>query len=375
MVKLCFFAKHRLLRSLDEFVIRSGNAVVEGTVRVRLTVECQRCAIKSETDSVITYPSNNLTATFLNYNPSCDCEEKYFDEFMDESKETIESGLQAKIFNELSSLDDVDKRSTCGCVVVCPPGSYLNGSFDTYLSANLHIKQEHNQLIVQSTNTTAIIPASNNNLSVCPHTGNFYGQSAFVENTIKNETQTNIQQILKNETQSFNIPTVIRPFPSYPIYFEYFLQQVYFTARVNITATCSAVMYAINPSNQSDYITFIDYDEAETTVLPPLEEWLVKNNTVSSTTQQPMDAFRLATTALSGAADLADKLGLFRDGADTQILDANLRFNMSFVKPVFSVAQNGLLQVHLPAGSLLVTCLNKQTKNRSLEYGDVCLHK
>eukprot|EP00037_Helgoeca_nana_P025038 m.269263 g.269263 ORF g.269263 m.269263 type:complete len:1965 (-) comp26830_c0_seq2:1544-7438(-) len=339
------------------------------SVTLSVLVECDRCAIKKEISSIKYTP----TVTLLHYESEANCDELLghdaglLDKINLLVKPAIKPTTEAGLYVAFGSLTEQQQRVTCGCVEICPTGSNINGSFITELHTTLSVAENAGNIIVTGNRTNATVP--NITLSVCENcpSATFYGQGPVIQAAIVSATQTAVSTEMSQEAKSFNVPVVIQPFPSHPIFYEYFLENVTFVADQNITASSFGVLYATAPNGTN--ITFTNYDAAESLLLPPETPWL----TQASTDAPPLNGLRLSTTGLNGVADLADILGYFRDGFNVSILGANLLFNVSFERPHFSVADDTFLQLYLPQGVFAVTCLNRCGGNISNGFGNMML--
>ena len=125
-----------------------------------------------------------------------------------------------------------------------------------------------------------------------------------------------------------------------------------FFAGANVTAASIATLTAVIPGTGANVTkTFVDEYPIDANLLPPSTNWM-------SGPTPLLNTMRLSSTVLTGLATLANELGYFKYGLDSLVLDAELRFNMTFEKPEFSIVGEDLVHILLPSGTVSCTCMN-----------------
>ena len=221
---------------------------------------------------------------------------------------------------------------SCGCSVLCPKNAtnatvasstahgLMSGRFTSNLTTILRVKDNSatdpmNPVQITSSNSTANT-SFDGPLSVCGGQGDFYGNGPMVEKLVTDALKSAMAAQLTQEAQSFNAPTVVRLFQDVPIFMRYNLHDFAFAASTNISAKGRAVLYA----TQSDHnITFVDPDESnppEASLYPPGTNWTVSED---GSRRAAINGLQLSTTSLTGVTQLANELGYFAYGTDTQV--------------------------------------------------------
>lgn len=193
----------------------SGTARISATVGINVQVACVECAIKADISNIAYTPMTVVKS----YNPSSDCSPDHFQDLMNNLKPGLPTATTAGLYEAFGSLTELQRRVTCGCVEVCPMGSNINGSFATVINTTLTVAEVAGQVVVTGNHTAAQVPAVQ--LSVCQNctSATFYGQGPMIQAAIVNATQAAVSSKMSAEASSFNVPVVVQPFPSHPIYY------------------------------------------------------------------------------------------------------------------------------------------------------------
>ena len=342
---------------------QSGSAEATGLITVSVMPDCLACPLRGLSPVNIRY---NTTAVLGPFSHNVCCSFGEGDVLLTAIQNDLAVETQQLLQDYVDQQSDRQKMLTCGCAIACPNSTdpaargTMSGTFTSTLTTVLHVADDptNAQPLVVKSNSSTATAVFNGPLSVCGGDSDFYGNGDAVESAVTESLKTALSDRVAAEATSFNPPTIIQPFPSYPIFMEYHMRQFAFANRTNISAKAAAVMYA--HERTGGVITYVDQDRSdppEASIYPPETLWIA--SATKGGDDAPINAVRLSTTALTGLAQLANRLGYFAYGFRTQILDAKLLFNVSFEQPTFSVSERGTLDVLFPRGAMYGTCLNK----------------
>ena len=351
-----------------------------GIITVAVIPDCLACPLRGLSPVNIRY---NTTAVLGPFSHNVCCSFGEGDVLLTAIQNDLAVETQQLLQDYVDQQSDQQKMLTCGCAIACPNSTNptargtMSGTFTSTLTTVLHMTDDptNAQPLVVTSNSSTATAIFDGPLSVCGGDGDFYGNGDEVESVVTESLKNALSDRVAAEATSFNPPTIIQPFPSYPIFMEYHMHQFAFANRTNISAKAAAVMYAKDLSGS--VITYVDQDRSdppEASIYPPETSWITSTPKGRGVDHAPINAIRLSTTALTGLAQLANKLGYFAYGFNTQILDANLLFNVSFQQPTFSVSERGTLDVLFPRGAMYGTCLNRNCTGRPNPKNNATIH-
>jgi hypothetical protein len=354
----------------------SGTVSLDASLSLNIATQCITCPLAAADPTGGAVPNVKVvaTASWLKFNPtaacSCQCNKAVCGSacndakskgvsVLNETKSALLMSIESQMNKYFQNQQGNEQLTMCGCTGTtenltdpCPPGSHIEGGFQTHASTVLTISNNNTAtrlppIIVPADTSTAVTHFVLGN--VCAG-GNFYNQANQATATIEESIKSAVGSAVLNEATSYTVPTTFQPFAGFPIFVEYNLANITFQENVSMAGSATAVLYAKLPGG--DRITFNDASFADAAQFPLPDQWAAGPG-------PRLNGVRVSSAVLTGLITLANKLGYFRYGIETTLFDAKLRFNMTFENPTFSVLGEDDVYVNIPSGSVAVTCMNK----------------
>lgn len=281
-------------------VCPSGSTMKESfTVHVTIQAPCTQCPLPPATVPSVPTVTTEVTDTKVSFKG---CNGEYFDSYRKQAEKEVADQTKEVVQEEIQQNKDKIPAVFCACITVCPhPGSSVSGSFVMTITSPIKASVTDGQLVVVGANST-VKYGQWRNFQVCAsNQTNFYGYESEVRSLIINNTEKAITADVQNQTQQWEAPVTFQPFPPYPIWVTYQIEDIVYSPLEWIDVAATAVIVGVDNVTGVRF-TYQDVYPSDAALLPP-------NSTWPSTDAKLFDGIRISSTALTGLLTVGDDLG------------------------------------------------------------------